>query len=427
MGYVVKIKKLTRTKEEREKGLPARPRLRRDKTPQWQLVFEDRRKDRDPETPRETIIRKSNYAKEPLCFDETWTAEEAKVRCQFLNSQENLAKRNERAFVKKIAHDNHEDLVESVFLPKHLVIDFKKSVLLKRLSQGEEKSRYNRLSSHWKFTQEMIAELQIEPKDYAEESIQFYTYFKKHEISPSYGVKILRTLNAWGQFFSKKMSGFGIEPVKPPRGDLKEQIREAQQNKKDYKGPADILLPEELECKTATNHLLDYNYKWLYLTVWLGLRPEEADLLLEESSAKTWELKKADGENGVDVLWVYQPKLRGLKQELRVKPIPLFLPEQMECIKIIREKNFKRPLNKVLKSVFNDRGITEKRITGYSGRKGFTDLMLSYGQDLEQISIWAGHRSIQMTWSHYKSKQIVSFNPVNKKKNYHPTTLKKVA
>ena len=46
----------------------------------------------------------------------------------------------------------------------------------------------------------MIADLEIEPKDYAEESFQIYRYFEKAKISLAYGVKILRIFNAWVSF-----------------------------------------------------------------------------------------------------------------------------------------------------------------------------------------------------------------------------------
>lgn len=50
----------------------------------------------------------------------------------------------------------------------------------------------------------------------------------------------------------------------------------------------------------------------------------------------------------------------------------------------------------------------------YSGRKGFTDLMLSFDQTLENIAAWMGHASIERTWKHYKNKDIVNFVPLKK-------------
>jgi integrase len=58
---------------------------------------------------------------------------------------------------------------------------------------------------------------------------------------------------------------------------------------------------------------------------------------------------------------------------------------------------------KTLKKLFGG------QTTCYSGRKGFTDLMQSNGQKLEDISLWLGHRSIEMTWKHYKDKKAIQF------------------
>jgi hypothetical protein len=40
----------------------------------------------------------------------------------------------------------------------------------------------------------------------------------------------------------------------------------------------------------------------------------------------------------------------------------------------------------------------------YGGRKGFTDLMLSKGNTIENISIWMGHSTLDRTWRSYKQK-----------------------
>jgi len=47
--------------------------------------------------------------------------------------------------------------------------------------------------------------------------------------------------------------------------------------------------------------------------------------------------------------------------------------------------------------------------TLYAGRKGFQDLMLNRGQRLEDISMWMGHQSIEMTWTKYRNRKRVSF------------------
>jgi len=50
-----------------------------------------------------------------------------------------------------------------------------------------------------------------------------------------------------------------------------------------------------------------------------------------------------------------------------------------------------------------------KDIDLYGGRKGFTDLMLSRGNTIENISIWMGHSTLDRTWRSYKQKQNFTF------------------
>lgn len=395
MGYVVK--KLHDSKKiAGSKGKKRTTRIRPDGTPQWRVVFHDRRAERPENVPAEQVIPKDRYS--DFGLDDRFTFDQAREVVKHLNSAEHLRKKNERARVKKLAVDQHENIVESAFLPRHLVIQFQEKVLIKRFADNEKQARYQRLLFHWKFAQTMLSELQIEPKDYADEATVFYRYFEKKEISPSYVIKILRIVNAWGQFYAKAMGAWGIQPISNPRGLRREKIARANQDKDDYTGPAEPLTSQALE--TGKKELLDQNYNWLYLSVWLGLRPEEIDNLLAPKMHK-YGLSEDDKTT---ILWIFQTKLTSVSRDKAWKPIPLFLPEQHKCISIIDSKNFRRPLNKTLRKVFHD-----ERITGYSGRKGFTDLMLSKGQELTEISVWLGHTTIETTWKHYKQKQVVRF------------------
>ena len=143
-----------------------------------------------------------------------------------------------------------------------------------------------------------------------------------------------------------------------PRGKPRQDIARAYQRKDEYRGEADPLLPSEL--KERQRYLLDYNYNWLCLAVWLGLRPEEVDNLGDNRHCRI----KMHDDGETPVLWIFQTKLTSVDEEKAWKPIPLWHPEQQACLEIIRAGNFKRPLNKVLRRIF-----PEKRVTGYSGRK----------------------------------------------------------
>jgi hypothetical protein len=106
-------------------------------------------------------------------------------------------------------------------------------------------------------------------------------------------------------------------------------------------------------------------------------------------------------EDGSSVLWIYQEKLVSVPPRYRWKLLPVFLPEQEAGLTLIERGEFKRPLVKTVKRHFGS------RVTLYGGRKGFSDLMLSLGQDFINISQWMGHSSIQRTWKSYKSRLIV--------------------
>ena len=135
-------------------------------------------------------------------------------------------------------------------------------------------------------------------------------------------------------------------------------------------------------------------FNWIYLTVWFGLRPKEVDSLHQDENWKIEELY-----NGRKVLWIFQTKVIALPEEDRWKPIPILYKEQEEGLEIIKTKQHKRPLIKTMRLHFG------KNVHLYGGRKAFTDLMLSKGNTLENISILMGHSTINRTWQSYKNRR----------------------
>ena len=151
------------------------------------------------------------------------------------------------------------------------------------------------------------------------------------------------------------------------------------------------LTPEDLY--TSKGKIKDEQFNWLYLTVWLGLRPQEVDNL------KNVELCKIEEQNGKRILWVFQTKIVALPYEDRWKPIPILFDEQEFALRIIKGQRIQRPLVKTVHRYFG------KGIDLYGGRKGFVDLMLSKGHELENISVWMGHSTLERTWRSYKQRK----------------------
>lgn len=103
--------------------------------------------------------------------------------------------------------------------------------------------------------------------------------------------------------------------------------------------------------------------------------------------------------NGKKVLWLFQTKIVALPYEDRWKPIPILFEEQEFGLRMIEGQNLKRPLVKTVRGYFG------QGIDLYGGRKGFVDLMLSRRQELENISVWMGHSTLERTWRSYKQRR----------------------
>jgi len=364
-------------------------RLRPDGTIYWRLFWVDRSgNDR-----KYTAISVKDYKLHS--FSELMSFDEARARQKELNLKSQIKKQDEKKKVAASKRLNQLSKLKSAFLPETEITEFEDRILFKKFSRNTESLKYRRFLSHWYYVQKMIAEVKVDPSDYHEECHIFYQYFEQQQTSPEYVSKLIRILNAWGYFYCRKTNKPFL-PMSNPRGRDKQRIADKYASKPDTRGEADRLTPEMLE--STKSKLLDYNYNFLYLTCWLGLRPQECEALKDQTK---WRLESQDG---VQVLWIYQSKLMSVPAKKRYKPIPLLFPQQIKCLEIIKEGNFKRPLNKTLKHLFPG-----KRIRNYSGRKNFVDLLLNLGQKPEDISIMLGHSSIETTWQFYKDKQQVRF------------------
>lgn len=308
------------------------------------------------------------------------TVDDARKRIKQLNQKNSLEAHQAAAAARRA---KFEENIRAIF-----VSDADASEFLTRLE--EEYSYDRKMMSHWTTAQRIILELKIEPIDFEDRARAFYTYFRKHQFSLDYSVKLLRMLNLWGKFVSRKRRQ-PFEPIPAFDSKTRNDIHEAYLNKDTNRAGGAKPLTFSLLNKHQSE-FLPGQWEWLYVSHAFGLRPKEID--------GQWQIS-SDGS--VDILHVYQTKLRGLASEQRWKLIPVLYPEQKKALAMLKLGGLKRPLCKTVVSVFGEGfGL-------YSGRKGFTDMMLDRGQSIEAISAWLGHRTIDRTWRHYKSRSRVQY------------------
>lgn len=345
---------------------------------------------------KEQVVPREAYHSLGFRFD--MSLEEARNRAKQINLQNQIEVKKKVAVAKRVA-DQKE--INKAYLPEHIVAAFEED--LKDYYQDNEE-RLENLLKQWNIVKKMLSAIAIDPKDFYLERNKFFNYYREKAWGSNYIKKLNRLTNLWGHFYSRKtnsffqaipkLSGIQISKIQDVR---EKKLKEAKLTgkKSNMKTPADPLLWNDLKNVKSSfeNSSLTLHWNWMFIGLWFGLRPIEIDSLKESKNYKIYE------DSGVEVISVYQSKLRHLPIEKRWKDIPIYTKQQKEAIQLIKMKAFKRPLNKTLGRFFNN------KIETYSPRKGFTDLMLSLGFALEDISQFLGHTSIDMTWKHYKNKK----------------------
>lgn len=311
----------------------------------------------------------------PLGFLPSMDLEAAKRHCSAINKDAERKRHTERAQSISLALDDKE-LTLNIKFPAHFLSEFEAIFL-----------RFDKDPIVWRSAKQIIIAVNKDPEDWCYFKQLFYTQFKKSAYSVSYVQKLLYWINQWGNFVSRKKKVY-YEPIPNPKGIEKQRLVDKRTGTR----AASPLTPEELQ--RHADKLDPKHYNWLYLSTWLGLRPAEIDALQDNTSYRII-------YDELPVIWIYQAKLVGIEESARWKPIPLKFPEQAACVQIITGLSFKRPLNKTIRKIFGE----GKKC--YSGRKGFTDLMLSKGCSLEAISQWLGHSTLDRTWKSYKDKKKV--------------------
>lgn len=326
-----------------------------------------------------------------LGFRRDMTLEEAKARASQLNSMNKLTKlETKRNAIQQ--RMSEERLTQQVFLPDALALEFEQ----RKLKLEKPKTRY-----YWTCARRIIAEVALEPKEWADHKEAFYRAFIKRAMSGTYIRAVLPLINEWGVFVARHHGTFFL-PVPYPRGGWLKDVKEAHRRKRmdpNAKRPGNRksrpLTPDMLESKREK--LLPEHYRWLRCAVWFGLRGIEADSLGKPSAPDTWWTDET--EDGIKVLVVWQSKLYGQDDEDRIKYIPCFTREQLEVLaEVVKGLPVARPSRKTIINLFGE------QITTHGGRKNFTKLMKKHGQDFQDVSRWLGHSDIQRTFQDYFEK-----------------------
>jgi hypothetical protein len=331
-------------------------------------------------------------------FDPKWPIERAKEHQQALNAQSQVkAIAEKRAVIRERLDD--EALVRKAFLGDALVEEFEDTILYARLEiEDRDTTRAKKLRSHWAAAQITLCEIKLPPIDWASQATRFYDYFVKHRFSPSYVQKVMRVINMWGGFVSRRSRQYW-EPIPSPRGREKHRISDRYFSDGERGKESDPISPEMLE--SARSGLKPEQFNWVYLTIWLGLRPEEVDQIHKKGHHEIL----FDRELGKNVVRVYQPKLVGIRKEDRFKFIPVTCPEQDVAVKLLQSAApLERPLVKTL------RAHVEGHVGVYGGRKGFEQLMLARGHQFSDISSWLGHQTVDRTWRSYRNRKSARYS-----------------
>lgn len=220
-------------------------------------------------------------------------------------------------------------------------------------------------------------------------------------------------LNMWARHYSK-YKGTYADVIGKMTSGYREALRDAHKQKAAaVRKKAIPITRDEIEhlwgkVQKKNNEEEHSFYRWVRASWLFGLRPSELDRFVNTKNKE----KLTTFVNGVRCLLVEQTKTVNKDGDrLIIKKIPVLSEEQEEALNDILTKPTKRPSVEFMDKNLRVKGKDYDDYQGqkfdcYSGRKGFTDLMLSppYNQVLENISVFLGHASISTSYAFYKDK-----------------------
>jgi hypothetical protein len=351
----------------------------------WKLLIEKRRADNH---------EKKDYINIPTeqlgmhGFHPGMTIEEAKAKASDLNRSAEL-----KRYAEKKAKASQR--VEERRLATRLAVPEEGEFF--KWAEKEHRLDFERtkVMSHWLCAKDCIADLDLSPPDFFDSRRRIYSWFlcegdESGPYSLSYCTKVMRFINLYGSYYARKFKVY-FERIPFPTGRDKQELADAYY---EMFGATDSapLSPEMLDAQQANFKPEQWN--WLYLSLWLGLRPQEVDRL---SNPKFTQLLTE--KDGTPVVKVFQTKLKNIDRERRWKYIPLLFPEQLRALELLKQGAFERPLVKTVKRYFTQQHTT------YAGRKGFEELMIDVKeQPFEYVSQWLGHQSLEQTYKRYTNR-----------------------
>ncbi len=385
--------------------------VRKLKSGKWNLYFESWKNGEK----KQELIPVSEYINLFLPIQVSMTVEQARKAMK----DHNFHRKNAIGPLAQIRAMKRVDLIKkfdkSLFPPDLVELFIDK---VRKESDGTEQHKL-KLIVHFNFVQKMIRELSILPHEYKDNYGYIVDYFKTKKLSVSYSKNLINIMNRWGYFISRQQGKY-YEPIKRLKGTTKSAIKSIQKAKADPVRrpslPMTELLLAKIKRKVSKSDQKQLGWlNFIIVSFYFGLRPKEVMTVVEKPIV--------ENHNGIPVLVVNQTKLTSVSnEEDRIKKIPVICEQQMTALGLIKTGHILRPHSswvdqlckepKIVYGPTEDYGL-------YTGRKGFTDLMLTLGQNLEDISGWLGHHSIDMTWKFYKTKNVINFNQTDfVKKNF---------
>lgn len=331
-----------------------------------------------------------------LGFTDSMSLLAAKQRCYELNAQNAIQRQDQASKAGIAARVERDRLCHSAFIP-----DDRNTAFLEWLEVNTSGTAayVEKQKIIWGTAKVAIIAMKLSTEHFAAHKKQIFRYFSTHprQYSSDYVRKLTGLMNLYGTFCAR-LTGKYYEPIPAPRGSEKEMINDAYRKSSRYRGKSDPLETDVLATLATTMPREHYN--WLFVTVWFGLRPIEASMVMTDRIRRYWRIEE---HGDMTFLVVYQSKLTALPEPDRWKYIPVKYAEQHLALAMIIEGGAKAPLVKTIQAKTNNYNLNL-----YGGRNGFTDLMLDLGEDLVAASEWMGHQTIERTWTKYKNKRKVN-------------------